>query len=266
MGAFVICLIIIFAFLFCNKKQKSKYQKEKTGNIDNSLEKNKEEKSIENSIIANFPEEKSASSVPEYKKCAQDYIKMLEKEKEKRTLENAQYGTVYIGIEATSYDWQYVARNEILQIAIVDDAENILISQFCKPVKKKSWARASSLNSIYPFTVEDCPSFEDIKPYVQDIFNRSKKIVGFDYYLVRDFLEKYKFDKVPPLVSPVASLRSYNSAVGITNPKWTTLEDAACEAGVVCGDYDAVEDAKATLAICNFLKAKKKTANTAYWH
>lgn len=187
------------------------------------------------------------------KKTAQEQIEELKIEQEKRAISNAHYDCVFIDLEATSYDERYVQYNDILQIAIVDRDGNVLIDQYCKP-RKESWDRASKVNDIYPFLVENCPRFKEVKPYVQDIFDRSDSVITFDYYLVRNYLEKYKFDNVSYLQSVASRLREYNRIMGIENPQWTTLEYAASEFGLVYDQNNAVEDAKAILALYNFLE------------
>ena len=98
-------------------------------------------------------------------------------------------------------------------------------------------------------------SFLDVKPYVQDIFERADKIVVFDYYFVKDYLEKYKFDLHKfRLTTPVYELRQYNVAHGIENPKWMTLENAADQFDLIYDRNNSLEDARAILKIYNFIE------------
>lgn len=159
----------------------------------------------------------------------QDHLAKLAADQDARRAANAHYGTVFLDIETTSYnDNSAKYDNDILQVSIIDENEDVLIDQYCKPRKKESWENASKINSIYFSAVSDCPRFLDVKPYVQDIFERADKIVVFDYYFVKDYLEKYKFDLHKfRLTTPVYELRQYNVAHGIENPKWMTLENAA---------------------------------------
>lgn len=184
---------------------------------------------------------------------AKEAIKRLEEAKQKRESEDVHYDIVFVDIEGTSYNT--AERNEILQIAIIDKNKSVLINQYCKP-KKESWERAAGINSIYPETVKNCPDFKSVKLYVEDILNRSDKIVAFDK-LVIDYLDRYKVDRKRGIESPVYKLREYNKVVGIENPQWTTLEDAASQLGLVYGFNDALEDAKATLDIYTYVKAQE---------
>lgn len=183
-------------------------------------------------------------------------LRTLEEAKQKRDAENAHYGTVFLDIETTSYnDNSAKYDNDILQVSIIDENEDVLIDQYCKPRKKESWENASKINSIYFSAVSDCPRFLDVKPYVQDIFERADKIVVFDYYFVKDYLEKYKFDLHKfRLTTPVYELRQYNVAHGIENPKWMTLENSADQFDLIYDRNNSLEDARAILKIYNFIE------------
>lgn len=209
----------------------------------------KQEESSQTVEIVSTPQKSSSPA-----KVAEDYIKELEEAKQKREAEGTRYDVVFIDIEATSY--KTAERNEILQVAIIDKSKNVLINQYCKP-RKQSWEKASAINSIYPYTVSDCPNFKDVKPYVEDILNRADKIVTFDFYLVRDYLDKYKIEKSSSISSPVNEYRRYNQILGIENPKWTTLEDVAEEIGLFYDFNDALEDAKAISDVCRYLDEQK---------
>lgn len=186
-------------------------------------------------------------------KGAKEAIKRLEEAKQKRESEGAHYDVVFMDVEGTSYNT--AERNEILQIAIIDKNKNVLINQYCKP-KKESWERAAGINSIYPETVENCPDFKSVKLYAEDILNRSDKIVAFDK-LVVDYLDRYKVDRKRGIESPLYKLREYNKVMGIENPQWTTLEDAASQLGLVYDFNNALEDAKATSDIYTYVKAQE---------
>ena len=197
-------------------------------------------------------------------KMPQDYLDELQRQKEKREAENAHYDFVVLDIEATSYERQYVSNNDILQISIIDPSGNVLINQYCKPRRKTEWVRAYSVNAIPYSLVKDCPRFAEVKSYVQDILDRTNFVVTFDYNFVYDFLEKYKFDmKKIHINSPVYRLRRYNTANGIENPKWTTLEMAARQVGISYDFDNSLEDAKAILALYNFCNEKDKEQKAA---
>lgn len=280
MGLLLILVVAAIAVIwhFQRKKQKeaeekAKYQeiREKNQKIfSNSFEsssQNNEEDEISKIIreaqaqtaqvssLSVQPQKEEPKPVPG--KMPQDYLDELQRQKEKREAENAHYDFVVLDIEATSYERQYVSNNDILQVSIIDPSGNVLIDQYCKPRRKTEWVRAYSVNAIPYSLVKDCPCFSEVKPYVQDILDRTNFVVTFDYNFVYDFLEKYKFDMEKiHMDSPVYRLRRYNTANGIENPKWTTLEMAARQIGISYDFDNSLEDAKAILALYNFFKEK----------
>ena len=278
MGLLLILVVAIAVIWYFQRKkqkeaeEKAKYQeiREKNQKIfSNSFESSTQSAEDEISKIirevqaqtaqpASFPVQPSKKEPePIPGKMPQDYLDELQRQKEKREAENAHYDFVVLDIEATSYERQYVSNNDILQISIIDPSGNVLIDQYCKPRRKTEWVRAYSVNAIPYSLVKDCPCFSEVKPYVQDIFNRTKLVITFDYNFVYDFLEKYKFDMEKfHIDSPVYRLRRYNAANGIENPKWTTLEMAARQIGISYDFDNSLEDAKAILALYNFFKEK----------
>lgn len=287
MGLLLILVVAAIAVIwhFQRKKQKeaeekAKYQeiREKNQKIfSNSFEsssQNNEEDEISKIIreaqaqtaqvssLSVQPQKEEPKPVPG--KMPQDYLDELQRQKEKREAENAHYDFVVLDIEATSYERQYVSNNDILQVSIIDPSGNVLIDQYCKPRRKTEWVRAYSVNAISYSSVKNCPCFSEVKPYVQDIFNRTKLVITFDYNFVYDFLEKYKFDMQKLCMgSPVYRLRRYNAANGIENPKWTTLEMAARQIGISYDFDNSLEDAKAILALYNFCNEKDKEQKAA---
>lgn len=214
------------------------------------------------SSLSAQPQKEEPKPIPG--KMPQDYLDELQRQKEKREAENAHYDFVVLDVEATSYERQYVSNNDILQISIIDPSGNVLIDQYCKPRRKTEWVRAYSINAIPYSLVKDCPRFAEVKSYVQDILDRTNFVVTFDYNFVYDFLEKYKFDmKKIHMDSPVYRLRRYNTANGIENPKWTTLEMAARQIGISYDFDNSLEDAKAILALYNFCNEKDKEQKAA---
>ena len=282
---FILLVVVIAAILYFQHKkrkeaeEKARFQKIQENNrkaLEKSFASSAQSEEDEISKIireaqaqtaqpASFPiqpPKKEPEPIPG--KMPQDYLDELQRQMERREAENAHYDFVVLDIEATSYERQYVSNNDILQISIIDPSGNVLIDQYCKPRRKTEWVRAYSINAIPYSLVKDCPCFSEVKPYVQDIFNRTKLVITFDFNFVYDFLEKYKFDMGNFRIdSPVYRLRNYNIANGIENPKWTTLEMAAHQIGFTY-DYDnSLEDAKAILALYNFCNEKDKEQKAA---
>lgn len=266
LGIAAVCYYLSWYFRNTAKQTKKKISKKREEHIQKANAKSSTQPKLEPQIEQKHEELPIAEVLTvqeilptpkeENVKLAEDYIKELEEAKKKREIEKAHYDIVFVDIEATSYDQKYAERNDILQIAIIDKYKNVIINQYCKP-KKKTWERASNVNSIYPKTVENCPNFRNVKPYIEDILNHSSKVITFDVVFVRDYFDKYKVERKVGMESPVYQLREYNRAMGIENPQWTTLEDAKNQLGLTYISNDALEDAKAIADVYAYVKEQE---------
>ena len=54
--------------------------------------------------------------------------------------------------ETTGLDYEY---DEILELAIIDENENVLFHEFFKPKRRKKWDEAEKINHISPSKVKD---------------------------------------------------------------------------------------------------------------
>lgn len=180
------------------------------------------------------------------------HFERLKKAQETRAQNDEHYKLVVVDLETTG---QSVNRNEILQIAIIDENGRKLLNQYCKPRRIHEWERSIEIHGISPILVQNCPYFSDIKPYVIDILSRTEKIVSYDRD-VSDYFEKYKMDFSANVYVGCYYREYYNVETG-SSEKWINLEEAAnASVGIYdCGD--SLEDAKAILKIYNFLVEQK---------
>jgi DNA polymerase III epsilon subunit-like protein len=72
------------------------------------------------------------------------------------------------------------AFDEILQLAIVDEAGNSLFYESFKPLYKKSWTQAQKIHGITPTDVKDKPHFADRLSEIQSIINTSTPVVAYN--------------------------------------------------------------------------------------
>jgi DNA polymerase III epsilon subunit-like protein len=72
------------------------------------------------------------------------------------------------------------AFDEILQLAIVNDAGDSLFYESFKPRYKKSWKQAQKIHGIMPSDVKDKPHFETRRNEIQGIINTSTLIVTYN--------------------------------------------------------------------------------------
>lgn len=72
---------------------------------------------------------------------------------------NANTLPVYLDLEKTGLDQE---TDEILEIAILDHNENILLDSLVKPLFKSRWPEAQKINGITPEMVKDTPFIPDL--------------------------------------------------------------------------------------------------------
>jgi DNA polymerase III epsilon subunit-like protein len=89
--------------------------------------------------------------------------------------------------DAASFD-------EILQLAIVDDAGKSLFYENFKPLYKKSWKQAQKIHGITPSDVKDKPHFEERLSEIQSIVNASTLIVTYNAEFDLGFLNAQGID------------------------------------------------------------------------
>lgn len=188
---------------------------------------------------------------PKDGKYPEDYIKRLEADQIARMAENAHYNIVVIDFETTGLSPK---NDEILQVSIIDEAENVLINQMCKPTHTKSWEGAWSVNGIYPGDVCFCPPFADVAPYVRDILERSDLVLAYNYPFEPNFLRANGID--PEQLTwgpdPMHEIVQYCNVMQNRSLQKMSLQWAADIIGYKYNPHDAVEDVKATLHVYNF--------------
>lgn len=68
--------------------------------------------------------------------------------------------------------------DEILQISIVNEKEETVLSNYFKPERHISWPAAMSVNNITPEMVKDSPCIRRYIPLLKNIFDKADVIVG----------------------------------------------------------------------------------------
>lgn len=208
------------------------------------------------SEIANSPIEISKApedSSPLGVKTPADYLAQLETEQFCRRESNAHYKLVVIDFETTGIDPSF---HEILQVSIIDDAENVLLNQYCKPKHVFYWPEAYDVNHISPGSVENCPHFSDVAPYVHDILLRADTVIAYSYPFEPDFLRAYGInpDDLTWGTDPMKlACKSYNKQYHSSRSRMK-LTAAAEMIGYTYTPHDALEDVKATLHVYQALQ------------
>lgn len=189
--------------------------------------------------------------LPENGKYPKDYLKELDEAQAIRNVQNAHYKIAVIDFETTGLQPE---TDEIVQVSIIDEEENVLINQLCKPEHTESWPQASSVNGIYPRHVHFCPTFAQVAPYVQDILSRAEIVIAYNYPFEPNFLRFHGIDpdELTWGPDPMREMLKYYNAAKNTSKKRMSLQWAADIIGYKYNAHDAAEDVKATLHVYNF--------------
>lgn len=152
--------------------------------------------------------------------------------------------------------------DEILQVAILDDAGNTLFDSYIRPEKTESWEGAQKIHGISPETVRSVPTFREVAEKIQAIIDGAQRIVGysvnFDYSMLA--CAGIQFDglyKDEPTLELVDAMELFAPIYGEWdeyhgNWKWQSLSTAAAYYGYNWGEecaHDALADCKATLFV-----------------
>lgn len=167
-------------------------------------------------------------------------------------LPEAVYETVVIDFETTGFD---SAKDEILQVSIVDQDGNALMNQLCQPIVAREWKAAEQVHGISPEQVMGMPTFLDIAPDVARILFSANEVIAYNLSFEAGFLSANGIDstRIPWGEDPmIVYANLYN------NGRYAKLSAAAASFGYTFPPHDALEDVKATLFLYKKLQADQK--------
>lgn len=180
------------------------------------------------------------------------------KARNKKLLEKiASLEVVYLDTETTGL--KAPPKDEIVEIAIIDDAGKILLNSLVKPTYRKRWNDAQDIHGITPKMVADAPTLEELAPQIEEAI-RGKHLVIYN--------AKYDMKYLEPMINAAEHISCcmlcYGRYIGEWNDrhnhyKWHKLTAAAKKAGHVWeGDaHRALADTQATRTVWHWLKSKK---------
>ncbi len=87
--------------------------------------------------------------------------------------------TIFLDTETTGLT---TGRDQILELAIVDDDGDVLINQRFKPTRIQEWPDAQKINGISPEDLVGCPHFADYIEKIQNIISAARRVVGYNTY------------------------------------------------------------------------------------
>lgn len=138
--------------------------------------------------------------------------------------------------------------DEVVQVAIINQDEEILINELCKPKHHKSWSSAEKIHGISPSLVKNKPSFENYVEKVKEIFNNYEYIVCYNCSFEQGILKNYGIDiKNYKFRDPMKDFARIYGEIGYHGGyKWQSLITCAQYYGYEFKAHDALEDVKAT--------------------
>lgn len=154
---------------------------------------------------------------------------------------------VVIDFETTGFR---PGEDEILQVSIIDGEYNVLLNEYCKPLKKDSWEDAERVHGITPQIVENALPFENYKAAVLEILNKANYVIAYNTGFEEGFLRAYGIEIsqkkwVDPMLIFAEIYGDYNEYYG--NYKWQSLSKCANYYDYPFQAHDSLEDVKATL-------------------
>ena len=145
--------------------------------------------------------------------------------------------TIYLDTETTGfYD-----DDELVEVAIIDDDENILMNTLVRPQYHTSWYGAEKVHGISPQDVKDAPTQAEISDQIRDIVRGCRVVI---YNAPYD-------SKYLPELEDAASVKCCMREF-VDNPwdKWCSLTEAADRIGYEFrGAHRALADALACRAV-----------------
>lgn len=94
---------------------------------------------------------------------------------------------IYIKVETTGTN---INTAEILRVCIVDDYGRILLDEHARPVHTTEWAIATKFNGITPEMVANAMTFEKIREKIQNVFDNTKMVIGYNSGFEMRFLRR----------------------------------------------------------------------------
>lgn len=143
-------------------------------------------------------------------------------------------------------------KDEILKLSIIDRNNNVLFNELIKPIHKRKWDDAETVNHISPQDVKTAKPITDYLQQLQEIFDKAELLVGYNLEFDMNFLsnsgilfrEQKQFDVMLEFAEIYGE---YNKRFG--DYKWQKLSKCAAYYHYKWEGraHDSLADTKATL-------------------
>lgn len=94
---------------------------------------------------------------------------------------------IYIKVETTGTN---ISTAEILRVCIVNDYGKTLFDEYVRPVHTSEWSIAARFNGITPEMVANARTFEELREDIQNIFDNTKMVIGYNSGFEMRFLRE----------------------------------------------------------------------------
>ncbi len=81
--------------------------------------------------------------------------------------------TIYVDTETTGL----AARDEIVEIAIIDDEGDALFNALVKPVHHSQWPEAQAVHGISPKEVAHAPIYDELRPIIRRLLQDQEVVI-----------------------------------------------------------------------------------------
>lgn len=166
---------------------------------------------------------------------------------------------IYIDTETTGLDPQ---TDDVIEIAIIGDAGNVLLDTLCRPLKNNTWDDAQRIHGITPAMCAGRPSLPDLIPQIQQIISQHDEVVIYNANFDASFLQEAGLQMDNMVVC--CAMQSYSEHIGEwsnyhNNYRWHKLTAAAAYVGHEwLGEaHRALADAQAARSVWQWLQGQK---------
>ncbi len=138
---------------------------------------------------------------------------------------------------------------EVLQVSVINDKGETLISGYCRPEHTESWGQAQAVHGISPEMVADCPTFrEGYLPKLLEIIEGAAAIVAYNADFERSILHSYGVDPVVAFIDPMLMFAEVwgDWSDYFQSYRWQKLQTAANYYNYEFQAHDSLEDVRAT--------------------
>ncbi len=162
-------------------------------------------------------------------------------------LECKRSGYIVLDFETTGFH-----EPEVLQVSVINDKGEILISGYCRPEHVESWEEAQTVHGISPEMVANCPTFrEGYLPKLLELIESVAAVIAYNAEFERSVLRFYGAEPVVAFIDPMLMFAPVYGEWSdwFQSYKYQKLATAASYYGYDFKAHDALEDVKATLYI-----------------